>query len=166
MPWAFDLGFQTKLAAIDGVYDHIVDSLREASGDPSVGDSTVLEDALPGDGHLEAYLTEVESDLKTHLSDEQLKAIFAGHWRVRDLVRALSSQVKVAASNDQSRRMAHQRYMSNKGMHQSRAKAYRMTHMSQLRRKSRAYRKKIKRNIIRPKKRVGSSAGGYSFIVR
>jgi len=165
MPWAFDLGFQTKLAAIDGVYDHVVDSLRAASGDPSVGDNTVLEEALPEEGHLEAYLTEIEGDLKTSLSDGQLKAIFDGRWRVRDLVRALSSQVKVAAS-DHERRMAHQRYMANRGMIQSRAKAYRMTHMNQLRRKSRVYRKKVKRKIIRPKKRIGSSAGGYSFIVR
>lgn len=151
--------------AIDGVLDTVMGELRAAAGDTITAD-VVLDDALPDGKTLEAVVTSCEHDCGVVLTDAELARLFAG-GTARDLARMLSSHAlkKTAEFADpQARQRRHQQYLMRRPQLLAKSKAYRMAHMNQIRRRSRAYRRKVKRKIVRPKKRVGTAAGGYSFI--
>jgi hypothetical protein len=59
-----------------------------------------------------------------------------------------------------------QRYMQRRAMVLQKKRMYRLKNAQKLKRKSRLYRKKVKRKAHRPKKRVGSLSGGYTFLMR
>lgn len=156
--------------ASDQIADEIVDALALATGDQGVSMDTVLEDVLPDEGDLEVWLQEQEQRFNVKLTDPELMGCFTS-WTAKQLAAAVTkhamARVKTAAANEQqARQKAHQRYVANRGMHVQRARAYRMLHMHAIRRKSKAYRRKVKRKMHRPQKRVGTAAGGYSFIPR
>ena len=60
----------------------------------------------------------------------------------------------------------HRSYMMHRERHKARARAYRMANAVQLRKRAKAYRRKVDRGMIRPRKRIGSAAGGYQFVMR
>lgn len=160
-------------SASDQIVDELILSLSEATSDESTNRHTVLEDALPQDEALEPWLAEQESRYRVKLSDQDLGRCFSS-WSVYDLARAItrllmsrSATEKTAVMTEQQQRQrAHQRYMAMRGLHLQRSKAYRIIHMQTIRRKQKAYRRKVKRKQIRPQQRIGSAAGGYTFIPR
>lgn len=167
------LGFAaglTKAAAqaraLDGVRDQVLADARELSGDATLTSEHELEDALPEDGALELLVANQEQNFGVKIADDVIARLFA-QGTLGDLARELSRlATQKVASDAQARQRAHQRYLMSRPQALASAKAYRMAHMQQIRRKSRAYRKKVKRGIHRPKKRVGTAASGFMFIPR
>lgn len=168
----FAVGLQKAAAAahaIDGIKDAVLSDLREISGDATVTAATRLDELLPKGKALEALITEQERVFGVDLSDAVLARLFTS-GTAEDLARALStaalSKTASFGADAQRKQRAHQRYLQNRSHHLAASKVYRMQHMSKIRRQARAYRRKVKRKIHRPKKRVGSVGGGFSLIHR
>jgi len=152
--------------ASDLVLDEIIDDLAAVSGDVGVSSTSVLDDVLPDDMVLEKFVHAQEQKYGTQLSDRELVGAFST-WTVRALAACLTGHLMAKVASDQgARQKAHQRYMAMRGLHLQRSKSYRLMHMHQIRRKAKAYRRKVKRKIVRPQRRVGTAAGGFSFVAR
>jgi hypothetical protein len=162
---SFELGVRdalAKVAALDSTVHEVVDVALKAhlpkGKAPSLDDE--LETLLPEDGDLEAAVTAIEDNFDIHLSNDEIFALFAD-GTVGDLekmiVRQLTGMKKKAS-------YSHSNYMRNRAQHQQRSRQYRMRNMHQIRRKSRIYRKQVQRGARRKRKRMGSAAGGFSFI--
>lgn len=155
-----DLGVRdalTKVAVVADVEELVYGALAQyGARDPQ----DELEDLLPGRGALEAVVADLETMLGVHLADETLFTLFVD-GTVDDLVRALTSALltKTAAYDRQA-------YIQKRQFHINRSRMYRLQNMTVIRRKARAYRRKVKRRIIRPRKRMGTAAGGYTFVPR
>ncbi len=162
---------RTGTVVVDGIRDQVLADLREISGDATVTAQSRLDDVLPKGTMLEALIASQEHNFNVHLSDAVLARLFAS-GTAEDLARALSAAsmaavpVKTASASPQQRQHAHQRYLQRRPMMLAASKAYRMQHMSQIRRRARSYRRSVKRKIHRPKKRIGTAGGGFSFIPR
>lgn len=174
MASASELGWRAGLEkaaaaarALDGVRDQVLADAREIAADATLTSEHELEDALPEDGALELLVANQEQNFGVKLDDAVIARLFA-HGTLGDLAREISrlATQKVASSDPQARQRAHQRYLVKRPQMLAASKAYRMAHMQMIRRKSRAYRRKVKRGIHRPKKRVGTAASGFMFIPR
>lgn len=119
-----------------------------------------LDMLMPKDGQLEELLLFLEDKFDVALGDKVMYRLFAD-GTVDDLVDAV-----VAALPAKSAAYSHQRYMIKREHHKQRSRAYRMKNAVQLRRRARVYRSKVSRRLIRPRKRTGSAAGGYQFMMR
>jgi len=150
----------TKVAVTADIEELVYGVLRQYG---ARGPDDELDDLVPAKGALEAVIADMEAMLDVNLSDKVLFDLFVD-GTVNDLVRALSSAVltKTAAVSNYDR----QAYMRNRHKHIMRSRMYRMRNMVVIRRKARAYRRKVKRRIIRPRKRMGTAAGGYTFVTR
>jgi hypothetical protein len=161
---AFTAGAQsamtkTAVAADVGeiVYDAISGQLEpglEASADDE------LDELMPNPGQLEKLLLFIEDRFDFRFGDREMARLFAV-GTVDDLVKSVTNAVtaKTAA-------YSHRSYMMHRERHKARSRAYRMTHAVQLRKRAKAYRRKVERGMIRPRKRIGSAAGGYQFVMR
>jgi hypothetical protein len=170
---AFAAGMAKAAAAafmtpIDDVKDTVLSRARALIGDGAREDMNL--DRL-GEREVQ-FVSDCEDVFGVKLSDSQLSNLFS-HGTFDALAAALTSCIlhcktagTASKSDAQARQRRHQMYMMQRSQHLTRSKIYRMQHMQQIRRKSRAYRVKVKRKIVRPKKRVGTASGGYSFVQR
>lgn len=168
--FGFHAGVVKAAMAIDGILDAVLADVREMTGDATVTAETVLDDVLPRRGDLERLVLNHEQNYGVQLDDGELERIFTG-GSVSSLARAISRRVvaeKTASSamDPQARQRAHARYLTQRPQRLAAAKAWRMAHLQQVRRRAKRYRMRVKRRIHRPKKRVGTAASGYMFIPR
>ena len=144
-----------KLAAMDQrVHDMIATRLPKKA---SLTDE--LEDLLPEDGELETLISDIEEEFDIHLPSDVVFRLFAD-GTVADLEKAV---VRLLVMNKTAN---HAYYMQRRAQMQQRSRQYRMRNLHQIRRKSRIYRKKVARRQVRPRRRVGTAGGGYSFLPR
>jgi len=163
----FELGVRDaleKFASMDDTVHRVVDAALKAhlSEGKSPGQDDELETLLPDDGVLEAVITVVEENFGIHLPTNTVFALFA-EGTVKNLEKAVIKQL-VSKSGDKTAAYDHGAYMRNRAQHQQRSRQYRMRNLHQIRRKSRIYRKQVDRGARRKRKRMGTAAGGYSFI--
>jgi len=159
----FALGIEMamrKHASMDQVVSDVVDASIAGYHDGDLSEDDDLEDLLPGKGQLESVVATVEDNFDVILPADVVFGLFA-EGTVGDLkmavVRALIMQ-KTAAD--------HAYYMRNRTKIKQRQRQYRMRNLHRLRRKAKIYRRRVARRQIRPRRRMGSAAGGYTFIQR
>lgn len=128
-------------------------------------------DAFNSDSEMIRVIADMEDRAGADIPDDVISKIMDSGTGF-DMVRALRRYQKTTASKTaavdqaQAKQRRHQAYIQNKPMIMARSKAYRMAHLHQLRRKSKSYRRKVKRKIVRPKKRIGTASSGYTLIPR
>jgi hypothetical protein len=156
-----------KLSAVIG---EVIDVIHEAlaglvHGDRYSGDDDALADILESEGEeddrLEKLVMFLESKFNVTLTDDEVKRTFR-HGTVSDLARDISSHLMVKSA-DYKAFKTHQRYYRHRHQAAIKRKQYRMTHLHQERRRSKIYRRKVKRGQIRPAKRYGNPQTGYKF---
>lgn len=118
-----------------------------------------LETLFKEDGKIESVIATLEDELGVKLEPDTAFGLFA-EGTVKDLIHALASEVLEKKAYDRGY------YMRNRQQIQMRNRQYRARNLMQIRRKARIYRRKVKRRAVRPRKRVGSAAGGYRFVHR
>jgi hypothetical protein len=138
------------------VYEAISGHLRPGLS-PSPGDD--LDMLMPEKGQLEALLLFLEDRFDIRFGDQVMTRLFAD-GTVDDLVNEIAGRLEKTAG------YSHQGYMMRREHHKQRARAYRMANAMSLRKKAKAYRRKVSKGMIRPRRRVGSAAGGYQFLAR
>lgn len=155
----FEIG--AKYAALDTTVHEVVTSALRAHLPAGVdpGNEDELEELLPEDGDLEAVFKALEDNFDVELDNETVFRLFA-EGTVKDLKKAIVDALSMKKTAD------HAYYMQHRAQIQQRNRQYRMRNMHQIRRKARIYRKKVMRRQIRPRRRVGSRGGGYTFIPR
>jgi hypothetical protein len=139
------------------VYEAITGQLRPGLS-PSPGDD--LDMLMPEDGQLEKLLLFLEDRFDVSFGDKVMTRLFAD-GTVDDLVSAI-----VTALPEKNAAYSHQHYMLRREHHKQRSRGYRMANAVQLRRKAKAYRRKVARGTVRPRRRVGSAGSGYKFMMR
>lgn len=145
-----------KLGAMDAIVHGIVSKVLRAKG-AEPGPEDELEDLLPEDGDLEAVVATLEENFGVHLPEETTFALFA-QGRVKHLEKAILQQLVLEKTAD------HRYYMQHRAQIQQKNRQYRMRNLHMIRRRARIYRRKVKRHQVRPRRRVGTRAGGYTFI--
>jgi hypothetical protein len=161
----FELGILdalAKFASLDSTVHEVVDTALKAhlpkGKAPSQDDE--LETLLPQDGDLEAAVTAIEENFDITLPNDEIFGLFAG-GTVSDLEKSI---VKQLTGVKKTAAYSHGSYMRNRARHQQRSRQYRMRNMHQIRRKSRIYRAQVNRGARRKRKRMGTAAGGFTFI--
>ncbi len=130
--------------------DPVLDKLAEYTETyPTQEDALADIDWRTDDDEIFFY-QDIEELTQTDFSDEALDSAFVGDLKVAHLVELLSIMEKNARITTQAERI--------------RMKQYRMKNKAKLRRKARIRRRKEKSGMRRRKKRVGTAAGGYTFI--
>jgi hypothetical protein len=132
-----------KLAQFTGCDDYCdqdtsasIDWIGESDDDESDGDEDVL------------FIAALEEDLGISLSDLDIERFFSGDMKIAELMEIqLSKEAKLSTPQEKAR-----------------ARTYRLQNAVSLKRKSKKRRKLLKSGIKRAQKRVGTAAGGYSFI--
>jgi hypothetical protein len=105
------------------------------------------DDALDADEDV-LFVAALEEDLGLELSDDEADRFFAGEMKIAELLQiGLSKEAKLSSPQEKAR-----------------ARIYRLQHAVALKRKAKKRRRLIKQGIKRAQKRIGSAAGGYSFI--
>lgn len=93
-------------------------------------------------------LNDIEEDFGFDFTDDQLEAIFDGQVKVAELCDIeMQKQAKITSQRDRAR-----------------MRMYRMRNKAKLKRKQKIRKRKIQAGSHRRKKRIGTAAGGYSFI--
>lgn len=153
----------TKTAALDGTVHELVSTAlgtRLPEGQ-APAQSDELDELLPDEGSLETLVAGLEDNLDVSLDDGVVFDLFAD-GTVGDLESALvSGLVEKTAASD-----SHAYYMRNRNKRRQQARAYRMRNMHKLRRRAKIYRRQVSRGARRKRQRVGTAAGGYSFVAR
>jgi hypothetical protein len=72
----------------------------------------------------------------------------------------------LGVTNPFERQKTHKRYMANRFSHIQQSRLYRSTHRAQIARKKTKYHRMVAMKVKRPRKRIGSAGGGYSFMAR
>lgn len=167
---AFGLGAADrlmKLASLDATVHNVVSTAIRAhlpaGQDPGLDEE--LEELLPDDGDLEATVATLEENFDVTLPSDTVFDLFSG-GTVSDLEGALVSQLTAKTPSKTAAFDSHAYYMRHRARRQQQSRQYRMRNLHQIRRKSKIYRAKVKRRQVRPRRRVGSSGGGYTFIPR
>lgn len=161
---SFDAGCRQAMVkvAVAGDVEELVTSAiqQHLPARQSVSGGDELETLFSDDGKLETIISGLEDELGVELDADTAFALFAD-GTVNDLVKALASAVLEKRASG-----GHAYYMRNRQQIQMRNRQYRARNLMQIRRKARAYRRRVKRRMHRPRQRVGSAAGGYSFVQR
>lgn len=144
-----------KMAAMDQTVHKVIKAMLPADASPA----DELEDLLPEDGRLEGVVAEVEDNFDVTLPPGVVFDLFA-KGTVSDLERALVKHLAMKKTAD------HRYYMQHRAQIQQRNRQYRMRNLNQIRRRAKIYRAKVRRRQIRPRRRVGTRGGGYSFVPR
>jgi hypothetical protein len=152
---------------IGAVADDVSAALRGLlDRDQAFGDDDVLSELLGAenneDDRLEKLVVFLEEGYEVTLEDKHLKKVFEGAT-VRDLAKMLSSAV-MEKSADFKRFKTHQRYYRHRHQAALKRRQYRMSHLHQERRRSKIYRRQVKRGARKPARRIGTSQSGYGFI--
>jgi len=155
----FEVG--AKYAALDTTVHEVVSSVLRAHLPRGVepGDDKELERLVPEDGELEAVVKTLEDNFGVELDGDVIFSLFA-EGTVGDLKKAIVDKLSMKKTAD------HRYYMQHRAQIQQRNRQYRMRNLHQIRRHARIYRRKVKRRQVRPRRRVGSRGGGYTFIPR
>lgn len=94
------------------------------------------------------FIAGIEEDLGLFLSDSEADRFFAGEMKISELLElGMSKEAKLSSPQEKAR-----------------ARIYRLQNAVALKRKAKKRRRLIKQGIKRSQKRIGSAAGGYSFI--
>lgn len=94
------------------------------------------------------FIAALEEDLGLVLSDEESERFFAGEMKLAELIQiGFSKEAKLSTPQEKAR-----------------ARTYRLQNAVALKRKAKKRRKLLKQGIKRSQKRIGTAAGGYSFI--
>lgn len=170
MSVAFDTGVEEalrKLAALDTTVHEVVTTIIKANlpkgHAPSLDDE--LETLLPEDGELESVVSTVEDNFDITLDSDLIFALFAG-GTVQDLEEAVIDALKEKTPSKTAASDSHAYYMRNRARRKQQARQYRMRNLHKIRRRSRIYRRQVARGARRPRRRMGSAAGGFTFVPR
>jgi len=150
-----------KLGAMDSMVHKVVSTVIRGHLDKGLepAPEDELETLLPDDGELEAVIATLEENFDIKLPSDTVFALFA-EGRVKHLERAIVKQLVMEKTAD------HRYYMQHRAQIRQRNRQYRMRNLHQVRRRARIYRLRVKRRQVRPRKRVGTRGGGYTFIPR
>lgn len=96
------------------------------------------------------FYQDLEESSEVDLTDELLDKSFGGELKLSQFLAVLPMMEKQAAITTQADR--------------ARMRTYRLTHKTQLQRKAKIRKMKQRSGMQRKKQRVGSAAGGFSFI--
>lgn len=114
---------------------------------PASGESVSELDWIEEDADI-MCLNDIEEDFGFDFTDAQLEAIFDGQVKVAELCDIeMQKQAKITSQRDRAR-----------------MRMYRMRNKAKLKRKRKIRQRKIQAGSHRTKKRIGTAAGGYSFI--
>lgn len=153
---SFIAGARQALVKVASLDAEVNDAVRALAPGASADDE--LEDVFDGEDELEAALMGIEDEFGIKLPNV-LTLMATG--TIGDLKAAVADKLTFRKHASD-----HAYYMSHKARILQQSRQYRMRNMQALRRKSRRYRKMIKRKQIRPRRRVGTQGGGYKLIPR
>jgi len=159
----------TKVAkkAIGEVVDIVYDSIRGllASG-VDFDDQTVLailfEPEHDKDTRLESLIFNLEQRFSVSFDDKELAKIF--DESTVKMLSDMASKKVMEKTADFARFQRHQNYYRQRHQIAVKKRTYRMSHLQQERRRSRRYRKQVKRGQRKKATRMGSAAAGFKFI--
>jgi len=151
------------------ILDSVLRDAQEISGNASISPDDHLDSVLPNPGEVEHLILSQEQNYGVTLADGDAVYMFS-HGTIADLASEISRRIrdkeKTEKTASDQRSTRHRWYMRNAPQLRAEARVYRMAHLMELRRKSRKYRSKVKRRLIRPRKRVGTASSGFSFVPR
>lgn len=95
------------------------------------------------------FLVAMEEDYDLELSDDKKDAFLAGEISIANLLTAdgLTKEARISSPEEKAKK-----------------RIYALQHAMQIKRKAKKRRRQIKQGLIRPNKRIGTAASGYTFI--
>lgn len=93
------------------------------------------------------FVLSLQEDFGLDIDDSKMESFFAGELKVAELISGMDKEAALSSPEDKAR-----------------ARIYRIQNAIALKRKAKKRRKLIKQGLKRPMQRIGSAAGGYSFI--
>lgn len=93
------------------------------------------------------FLLELQEDYGLHIDDAKMESFLSGDLKIAELISGMDKNAALSSPEDKAR-----------------ARIYRIQNAIALKRKAKKRRKLIKQGLKRPMQRIGSAAGGYSFI--
>jgi hypothetical protein len=136
---------------LTGVYPQDSDTLPDLFGEDEMGDDDELDKEASECSPMVYFLNEVEDAYGRDLPEELMLPLMTGELGLDALINHLDDQSKVAKITTQQER--------------TRMRAYRIANKEKLRRSAKRRRRELKTGRRIARKRLGTAAGGYSFMV-